>query len=182
MAKLALTVVAGVLNLAAAGAGGNASGLASAALAGTNALDFLNNAGGGITLMRGCDNWGHFAPGEGKTLQFPPGPNKLWIRPDGCEQPDGCYPCNLDCLGCFYISTDVDPSDTMVTGIGFGHNAPVKVQFNVASATFEATNSTGQAESVSCSASSCDFNHIIQARAGTGKLTIGYDASAAVVV
>jgi len=162
MAKLSLLVAAAAISLTAATAGG------------TSAMAFLNTAGSGVTLMKGCDNWGHYAPGQGQTLHFPRGENKLWVVPDGCTQEEGCYPCHLDCLGCFYLSAVVAADGTIVTGIGYGHNDPVVVHGRVGNATFSAKNQWGKEEAVTCSVASCDFSHIVQAQAGTGKFTVGF--------
>lgn len=167
MSRVAFVAAAALICLAAASGG-------SAQTARTSAVDFLNSAGGSVTLMKGCESWGHYAPGQGKTLNFTVGENKLWVVPDGCTQAEGCYDCHLDCLGCFYISAIVAADGTVVTGIGYGHNDPVKVHFRVGNATFAAKNQWGKPESVTCSVSSCEFSHIVQAQAGTGKFTIGF--------
>uniref|UniRef100_A0A7S1RA84 Altered inheritance of mitochondria protein 24, mitochondrial n=1 Tax=Alexandrium catenella TaxID=2925 RepID=A0A7S1RA84_ALECA len=172
MARLACIAVAAAVGIAAAAAGGGEQHQQQQQR--TSAMDFLNAAGNTVTLMKGCESWGKFAPGEGKTLEFPPGENKLWVLPDGCTQKDGCYPCNLDCLGCFYVSATVSGNGDIVTGIGYGHNDPVNVHFRVGNATFAAKNQWDKDESVTCSVSSCKFEHIIQAKAGTGKFTVGF--------
>jgi len=137
-------------------------------------LEFLNAAGNGVTLMRGCESWGHYAPGQGRMLNFTAGANKLWVVPDGCTQAEGCYPCHLDCLGCFYLSAVVAANGAIVAGIGYGHNDPVVVHGRVGNATLTATNQWNRIEAVTCSVSACDVEHIIQARAGTGRFTVGF--------
>lgn len=141
-------------------------------------LTFSNKALNGVTLMKGCESWGHFKTGDAKTLTLQGG-NKFWIVPDNCTQADGCYSCNLDCLGCFYISANVAGNGVLVTGIGYGHNIPVKVHNGINSAMFRAKNQLGKFDSVSCSTSGCDFQHIIQAQSGSASFEVTGSARAA---
>merc|ERR1712187_1069438 len=43
------------------------------------------------------------------------GAHKFWVVPDGCTKEEGCYPCGMDCLGCFYIASNVGANGGMVT-------------------------------------------------------------------
>jgi len=135
-------------------------------------LVFTNTASNAVTLMRGCENWGNFKQGDATTLKLS-GSNKFWVVPDGCTQAEGCYPCNLDCLGCFYISANVADNGVLVAGIGYGHNTPVQVHNGVGIASFKAIDQTGQADMVDCSLDSCDVNHIIQAQPGSATFVVG---------
>ncbi len=149
--------------------------LAVAPAAATLSVEFHNGAGNSVTLMEGCKSWGHFAPGESQVFNFTSGPTKLWAVPDGCTQKEGCYQCNLDCLGCFYLSAIVSVDGiALVTGIGYGHNTPVEVHNDVGNSTFAAVNQFGKPDEASCSTTSCDFDHIIQAHGDTSKWTLGF--------
>mmetsp|Transcript_11210 Transcript_11210/g.24306 ORF Transcript_11210/g.24306 Transcript_11210/m.24306 type:complete len:169 (-) Transcript_11210:56-562(-) len=141
-------------------------------------IDFKNEAQNGVKLMNKCQEVGHYAAGEGTLLNFTQDATKLWVVPDGCTQERGCYPCNLDCLGCFYISAIVSADQsTLVTGIGYGENAPVQVHDMVSDASFSAIDAAGKEETVTCSTASCDFEHIIQGKSSM-KFVVHYSADA----
>jgi hypothetical protein len=140
-------------------------------------MQFENKASNGVTLMKGCESFGHFAPGENKVLSLT-GANKLSVVPDGCTQAEGCYDCHFACLGCFYISAIASVDGRyLVSGIGYGANQPVVEHDGVSQATFSATNQRGDVESVACTPDSCPFNHIIQAQGSSGKFSIASHAS-----
>lgn len=121
-------------------------------------ITFENNAGNSVMLMQECNEV--FTVGAGEQAVQVPIPKtgaKFWIKPQGFK-----YDCKQDCLDCFYISAGVAPSGALVTGIGYGHNTPVKVHDGVASIELDATREdTKKPDEVKCSTSSCNFNHVI---------------------
>merc|ERR1712096_38308 len=129
-------------------------------------LTVKNTASNQVTFMdASCqkDTATTLDAGKDLTLPIAPGAHKFWVVPKGCTKEVGCYPCGLDCLGCFYIAPTVTPQGVMVTGIGYGQNKPVKVHDGVSGAKFSAVNQLGKEVNVECNTQSCDFNDIIQA-------------------
>jgi len=121
-------------------------------------IDFVNAADTSVTLMEKCTEIVTAGARQDK-IQIPvPKPGaKFWIKPAGFT-----YDCKLDCLDCFYISANVAPSGALVTGIGYGHNTPVKVHDGVGAMELDATREdTKKPDGITCSTSSCNFNHII---------------------
>merc|ERR1711924_531869 len=102
------------------------------------------------------------------------GAHKYWVVPEGCNEAEGCFPCGLDCTGCFYIAPIVGSNGVAVTGIGYGHNTPVEVHEGISGVHFSAMNQLGQPDSVDCTTTSCNFNHIIQAQ---GSMTFTVEGS-----
>lgn len=124
--------------------------------AATGTVTFTNMASNTVNLMRACMVLQTVAPGASRTLTIS-GNNKVWIAPQGFK-----YNCNLDCLDCFYISAIVAGSGAVVTGIGYGHNTPVKVHDGVSSLVLHATREdTKKVDEATCSTGACAFEHII---------------------
>jgi len=134
------------------------SGLCFGVIAYDPVISFQNKAGNSVTLMQECNEVLTVGAGEQDVqVPVPKTGAKFWIKPQGFQ-----YDCKLDCLDCFYISANVAPSGALVTGIGYGHNTPVKVHDGVASMQLDATREDSKkADEVKCSTSSCNFNHII---------------------
>merc|ERR1712217_972564 len=147
-------------------------GPTSSALAETTTalLTVKNSASNQVTFMDAsckADSALSVDAGAELSVSLATGAHKFWVVPNGCTKEEGCYPCGMDCLGCFYIAPNVGANGVMVTGIGYGHNDPVKVHDGVSSARLTSVDASGKDVDVECSVSTCDFNHIVQARSNT---------------
>jgi len=115
--------------------------------------------------------------GDEMNIELETGVQKYWVLPEG-----DTTECGSGCPGCFYISPNLQ-NGVAVTGIGYGLNTPVEVHDGISGASLSATNQQGQPESVDCTTTSCNFNHIIQAQGDSMTFTIdGASSQSSVVV
>jgi len=101
--------------------------------------------------------------GKDLTLTLAQGVHQFWAVPKGCTEAEGCYTCEKGCVGCFYITPNVDADGVMVTGIGYGDNDLVKVHDGVTGASFDAVDQFGKKVEIDCNVQGCGFDNIVQA-------------------